>query len=131
MGDPRESALRELGLLADSAQALRDVLRAKALTYRKMATMLERGQSVASTMAAVDTTAVRQELTEALDEFEHVRHRVRLALTVAGLEEGMTIGDLGRAFGFSRQLAARYAREARQLHPGPDAGPDVDAGQGT
>ncbi len=55
----------------------------------------------------------RLALREAFDQFEHQRHRTRLALVRAGLEEGMTIGELGRAWGFSRQLAARYAKECR------------------
>jgi hypothetical protein len=51
-------------------------------------------------------------MTDALDQFERLRHRSRLSLVVAGLDEGMTIGQFGRAWGFSRQLAARYAKEA-------------------
>jgi hypothetical protein len=53
------------------------------------------------------------EMTRALDEFEQLRHRSRLSLITAGLDEGMTIGQFGRAWGFSRQLAARYVKEAR------------------
>jgi hypothetical protein len=30
-----------------------------------------------------------------------------------GLDEGMSIGELSRIYGFSRQRAARYAAEAR------------------
>ena len=46
-------------------------------------------------------------------EFERHRHSTRITLTAAALEEGMTIGQIARAWGFSRQLAARYAREAQ------------------
>jgi hypothetical protein len=122
MGQSRESALRELGLLVESAQALRNELRTKERVYRKMAKILEQGEPVASMMSMVNAATARHDMTRSLDEFERVRHQVRLALTAAGLEEGMTIGDLGRALGFSRQLAARYAHEARQTHPVPEVG---------
>jgi hypothetical protein len=53
-----------------------------------------------------------------LDELEAARHKVRTALFALGLSEGMTISELGRLYGFSRQLAARIAREARGTGPG-------------
>ena len=49
-----------------------------------------------------------------LDELERARHRVRQSVFALGLSEGMSIGDLGRLYGFSRQLAARIAREVRE-----------------
>ena len=49
-----------------------------------------------------------------LDDLERARHRVRTAVFALGLAEGMTIGQLGRLYGFSRQLAARIAAEVRE-----------------
>jgi transposase len=49
----------------------------------------------------------------ALEAVEKARHEARLTVFAMGLEQGMSIGELGRMFGFSRQLAARYAKEAR------------------
>ncbi|HTU38263.1 MAG TPA: hypothetical protein VMF35_09605 [Acidimicrobiales bacterium] len=49
-----------------------------------------------------------------LGELERARHRVRTAVFALGLAEGMTIGELGRLYGFSRQLAARIAAEVRE-----------------
>ena len=53
-----------------------------------------------------------------LDVLERARHEVRTAVFALGLAEGMSIGELGRLYGFSRQLAARVAREARQDESG-------------
>jgi hypothetical protein len=50
---------------------------------------------------------------DALNRVERCRHEARRAVFAAALKEGRTIGELGRAWGFSRQLAARYAKEAR------------------
>jgi hypothetical protein len=52
-------------------------------------------------------------MNEALKEVERARHEMRLAVFAEALERGTSIGQLGRVFGFSRQLAARYAKEAR------------------
>ena len=54
------------------------------------------------------------QVTTQLAELERIRHRVRTAVFALGLSEGMTIGELGRLYGFSRQLAARVAREVRE-----------------
>jgi DNA-binding transcriptional regulator LsrR (DeoR family) len=39
-----------------------------------------------------------------------------LRVFAVALEDGMSIGELARNYGFSRQLASRYAKEARELH---------------
>ena len=57
------------------------------------------------------------DVTAQLDELERARHRVRTAVFALGLSEGMTIGELGRLYGFSRQLAARVAAEVRRATP--------------
>jgi hypothetical protein len=49
---------------------------------------------------------------DALEAFERNRHVDRPAVPVAAVREGMSIGDLSRAWAFSRQLAARTVREA-------------------
>ena len=41
-----------------------------------------------------------------------------VAVFAVALEDGMSIGELGRIYGFSRQRAARYAKEARGDHQG-------------
>ncbi len=113
MNGSRDGALREIEDLLASARRLRADLRAKETSYRRMARQLEKGTDIATAMATLGAHVARQELTDSLDDFEHCRHRTRLAITAVGLVEGLSIGDVGRAWGFSRQLAARYAKEAR------------------
>jgi len=109
----RDDAIADLRELAEAAARLRNDLRAKENVYRRTARTLERGTGVAKAMQMVKADQARRELTETIEDFEYFRHRSRLSLTASGLEEGMTIGQIGRAWGVSRQLAARYAREAR------------------
>jgi hypothetical protein len=54
-------------------------------------------------------------MNDALARVEEIRHRIRLLVFAQGMEEGMSIGELGRRYGFSRQLASRYAKEAGEL----------------
>jgi len=58
---------------------------------------------------------MREELTNALDEFDRVRHMVRLSLfVVLGQEQGVSISEIARTLGISRQLASRLAQEAAE-----------------
>jgi hypothetical protein len=109
---PRDEAIDDLEQLVDAAKRLRDDLRVKEGLYRRAARSLGRGTDVAKAMKSVKADESRRELTDSLDDFEYFRHRARRSLTAAGLDEGMTIGQLGKAWGISRQLAARYAKEA-------------------
>jgi hypothetical protein len=56
---------------------------------------------------------IRQTTNDALEALEHSRHEMRVAFIGPSLDEGMSIGEIGRSLGVSRQLAARFAKEAR------------------
>jgi hypothetical protein len=75
--------------------------------------MLSDGSDSATTMTATRAADVRQGANEVVGALATARHPSRLSVVAAGLDEGMTIGELARAWGSSRQLASRYAREAR------------------
>ncbi len=61
--------------------------------------------------------SIRRSLSAAMADFEAARHRVRLALVAVAIDDGMTAAEIGEAFCFSRQLASRYVKEARQKWP--------------
>ena len=113
MTGAREAAIRETERLIEVAKQLHASLRANEAVYRKGLKDLQKGLPIAATLEDVDVRVARQRLNDALEALEYSRHQVRLALTAAGLEEGMTVADTGRAWGVSRQLASRYARETR------------------
>jgi hypothetical protein len=52
----------------------------------------------------------RSGVDEALTRLTAVRHKVAVSIFAVALEDGMSIGELGRIYGFSRQRAARYAK---------------------
>jgi hypothetical protein len=110
----RDAAVEEIEELLDSAKRLRSDLRGKEIAFRRAARLIEKGVPIEQVMETSGARTGRQELTDAVADFERHRHSTRLAVTAAALVEGMSIGQLGRAWGFSRQLAARYAREVRE-----------------
>ena len=61
--------------------------------------------------------SIRKCVSEAMSELEAARHRFRLALVAVAIDGGMNAGQVGEAFGFSRQLASRYLKEARGKWP--------------
>ncbi len=96
-----------------TAEELTVMLRATRTHYRKVRSLFDRGASTKEALSTVPASDLRQALTEKLSEIDAARHRVRRATIATGMQEGMSIGELGRIWGFSRQLAARYAKEAR------------------
>jgi DnaJ-domain-containing protein 1 len=113
-GVPGERAADEIDHFLESAKALRAQLRTNEANYRKLRRLLDRGADMRTILDSIDAGSARQDLSDALDELERSRHEVKLLIATEGLRQGMSIGEIGRAWGVSRQLAARYAKEARQ-----------------
>jgi len=98
--------------LLAALEGLRDATRRAEVAVRRGLDEAGRGGDVWAAFTAVDPAAVRESMNQALKAVEQTRHRMRLAVFASALERGTSIGELGRLFGFSRQLAARYAKEA-------------------
>lgn len=109
----RDRVIRSLEALIEADEDIRRRIRANEVLLRRSIRELRKGSSIAETMEAAHTGFGRQSVNEGLDALTAARHELRLAVTAAGIAEGMSIGDLGRAWGISRQLASRFAREAR------------------
>lgn len=103
-----QSALSQLERTMDETQL---VLSEAGATYGTLRDRVAKKLPVAEAFS--DMAMPWSDVAAALDRLERVRHRVRKAVFALGLSEGMTIGELGRLYGFSRQLAARIAREVR------------------
>ena len=58
-------------------------------------------------------TDEREDLQEALYVLEQRRRESRVAAFRSALDHGVSISELARIWGFSRQMASRYAKEAR------------------
>lgn len=111
MGNERlalQAALARLEQIMDNTQ---QVLSDAGSTYGTLRARVADGVPVGEAFS--DMAMPWSGVARALEELERARHDVRNAVFAVGLSEGMTIGDLGRLYGFSRQLAARIAREVR------------------
>jgi hypothetical protein len=92
---------------------LRQTTRTTEVGIRRALQRTQRGMDLGTALSALDPAASRQAMNDALKAVEQARHAMRLAVFATALDQGISIGELGRIFGISRQLAARYAKEAR------------------
>jgi hypothetical protein len=101
--------------LLEALAELRKTTRTAESDVRRALKLAQSGSDIATAVVACNPAGTREAMNDALDAVESARHEMRLKIFRVGLDEGMSIGDLGRAFGFSRQLASRIAKEARSL----------------
>jgi hypothetical protein len=115
MAEPNAETVRLVERLLDALAELRTATSSAESDVRKGLEVALGGSDVATALVACNPAGTRQAMNDALDAVESARHDMRLTIFRIGLDEGMSIGDLGRAFGFSRQLASRMAKEARAI----------------
>lgn len=99
--------------LVEALAALRQCTKDVEKASRRSLNRLKAGADIATALEHASPAETRQSLNDALRHVEEVRHQIRLLVFAEGIKQGMSIGELGRQFGFSRQLAARYAKEAQ------------------
>ncbi|HEY5108491.1 MAG TPA: hypothetical protein VII96_02670 [Acidimicrobiales bacterium] len=100
----------------DSAVQLQQILADDVAQYDCGMAGVRAGLAVDLLVPGVGGSA-RRSMSDALSEFESARHRFRMALVAVALDNGMTAVQIGQAFAFSRQLASRYLKEARDRWP--------------
>jgi len=98
--------------LEEAAEHVRTILRRYNTASARVATLVDQGVHLVSALESLQGPVRRSEVTEALEEFEAARHRVRLAMFALAKEQGASFRDVARALGISRQLASRLAAEA-------------------
>jgi hypothetical protein len=113
MSDKRAETVQGVELLIESMADARRAIRASEVAMRRALKKVNQGVDVTAALAAAQPASTRQMVNDALTTVEQSRHAMRLKIFAYALDEGMTIAELARAWGFSRQLAARYAKEAR------------------
>jgi hypothetical protein len=113
MSSARDEVISDIHRLMDSGQALRDQLLESRKGFALGLELLENDTPLSEAMTEMNSAERRVRMTDLLTEFDECRHRLRISITAAGLEEGMTVTEIGQAFGVSRQLAARFAQEVR------------------
>jgi hypothetical protein len=111
---PKRTGLIDvLDALLASIRDTQRVLREVAPVYKKFRDQVEGGMTVGAALREARVAKHRESLINQLAEFEKLRHEARRMIVHQALAEGLSIAEIGRIYGFSRQLAARYAKEAR------------------
>ena len=104
--------VRESTALRASIAHLRSVLEKYGKQNDRLRSRIEAGGDLGDTLDQLSGAGARRQMTEALEQFEVARHRVRLSMFALAEEQGMSISDVARSLGISRQLASRLAAEA-------------------
>jgi hypothetical protein len=93
----REQAIEAVGALDADLEALHQAQKHFQQAYRAL--------------AAMDLPGLRDELAREMVRIDQARQRLRTTLICLCLEEGVNINEVARLWGFSRQLAQRYAKQ--------------------
>ena len=107
------AAIQSVEQVLTSLAELRKAIREAETSTRRALRAYQKSTDIREALEAIQPSVARTTVNEALDEVERARHEARRATFALGLQQGMSIGELGRAWGFSRQLAARYAKEVK------------------
>jgi len=113
IGTEREALVTRLDELNEALGDAATALAASRARNRAFRESIASGESLIHAMESVSTAEALSDVTRELKNLEEKRHRSRTALFAVGLAEGVSIGRLSRLYGFSRQLAQRLAKEAR------------------
>lgn len=112
--DLRQQARRDIEALIEALSEPRQTVRMAEQSSKQALKALDGDSDVRAALEAIQPAGVRTRANSSLEAVEQARHAVRRSVFALGLGQGLSIGELGRAWGFSRQLAARYAKEARE-----------------
>jgi len=100
----------------DAALRLRQILADDVDRYESGMACVRAGMALDIMVPAIGGSA-RQTVSDATSVFEAARHRFRLALVAVAMDNGISAAKIGEGFGFSRQLASRYLKVAREQWP--------------
>ena len=103
------SSMKEL---LDALAEARDEIRRSEQGIRRTLRKVERGEALTTAVIADAPSESRQSFDDAMEALTALRHRTRSLVFALAVEEGLSIGEVGRTWGISRQLASRYVREA-------------------
>jgi len=105
--------MQDISRLLECVRCLRNQLLSCETVYERALLGLESEAPVSEILMSVEASSARCGLNSALEDLERLRHTSRLSMIGTEIEEGSSISDVGRHWGFSRQMAQRYVKEAR------------------
>src|SRR4051812_17185672 len=110
----RDLALAGLREFQQEAASLRHSLRSYETALNRVCRRIERDDVLHEAMEKVGLSDLRVDVVERLTSFEMARHRMRVACFRMSLSEGLSMTEVARLWGISRQLASRMVNEGQQ-----------------
>jgi hypothetical protein len=110
-----KAAIHSVELVIEAMENLQVVLGRRVELLRRSIEFEEPAADYEQAVKDSHMTEERTNLHEALNFLEQRRRESRLASFRSALDHGVTISELARIWGFSRQMASRYAKEAREI----------------
>lgn len=107
----RDDAVTHIDELLQSAAALRADLRVFETGLRRVRRHLDRGTPASALHDALDIASARETLSQTAAQFQTARHTSRLSVFRLQAAEGMTIAEIARVWGLSRQLVSRMMKD--------------------
>src|SRR5579863_4581746 len=111
MAPKKTATLTALDAVIQASISAREALRQSETLLRRLRRRLEKGSSIAEAMAGLAISDHRQATFDRLTSLEHARRDARRAIISQGVSEGLSLGQLARQWGVSRQLVTRLAKE--------------------
>ncbi len=108
-----KAAIRSVELVIEAMQNVRRLLECREEALRRAISVREVAVDYTEAVRAAHVSEEREDLREALFLLEQRRRESRIASFRSALDHGVSINELARMWGFSRQMASRYAKEAR------------------
>lgn len=111
-----KEAIRSVERVIEAMQNLRRVLESREEALRRAIRVHEPALDYATAVKDAHVSEEQEDLREALFLLEQRRRESRISSFRSALDHGVSISELSRIWGFSRQMASRYAKEARGEH---------------
>jgi hypothetical protein len=108
-----KAAIHSVELVIEAMENLQVVLSRRIESLRRSIEFEEPAEDYEEAVKDSHMTDEREDLQEALYVLEQRRRDSRVAAFRSALDHGVSISELARIWGFSRQMASRYAKEAR------------------
>ena len=108
-----KEAIRCVQRVIEAMQDLRRLLEMREEVLRRAISVHEPARDYTKAVKDAHMSDERDDFHEALFLLEQRRRESRVASFRSALDHGVSINELGRIWGFSRQMASRYAKEAR------------------
>jgi hypothetical protein len=108
-----KAAIHSVELVIEAMENLQVVLSRRVESLRRSIQFERPAVDYEEAVKDSHMTEEREDLQQALCVLEQRRRESRVTAFRSALDHGVSISELARIWGFSRQMASRYAKEAR------------------